>query len=109
MTETTLKHLEAQWAAEDQAHQARIEKFAHMGREQALEAIDQVGSYLDLQDARDNYADNLGDTLAEQEPNATRDEIAIAFNAFNLIFEDVPPHKQEGSQAEFDRYIAGDR
>ncbi len=36
-----------------------------LGRQNALEAVDQAGSYRDVSDAIDNYFENLGDTLTE--------------------------------------------
>lgn len=63
------------------------EDFAKLGREHALVAIDQI---TDNPSARADYYDNLGDTLAENYPDATRNQIAICFDAYDATWEARP-------------------
>jgi hypothetical protein len=62
--------------------------FEKLGRDHALEAIDQIGArgYRDAQDVRDSYEENLGYTLAEAFPSATTNQIAIAYDAFRATW-----------------------
>lgn len=67
---------------------ADIETFEKLGRDHALEAIDQIGSrsYRDARDVRDSYEENLGYTLAEVFPNATTNQIEIAYDAYRAVW-----------------------
>lgn len=57
--------------------------YLDIGRANAEVALDQVGSYDDLQDALDTYAENLWDTLRDMKASQT-DQLQ-AIEGFRLV------------------------